>query len=572
MSRDKRVKHGGDRDYSHRSIAECRFLCSSLSQSVVVVNPLRVCLAPLWLCLTAAADDSSAFDVNPPRLPSDEIAQISLSTQNDQNDYTRLPPVANFDVFINHRGKDVKDTLASHIYDLLQIHGVRAFLDREELPTGDAFPDAITEAIQSSSVHIAIFSPHYAESSWCLRELALMLKTPNATIIPVFYNVKPEELRWEKGTFAKAFDKHYRRYSQEMVDEWRAALQEVSNISGLSLSDFKGRLATKVVQEDGKNSNGFSGIIGIAGIGKTTLASALFNSIRWDFERASSIEDIEGEAEKNGLLDVQRKLLCNLMHHDYQFPDLSHSQAKQIIKKRFSNIDALIFLDNIKDYNQLDAILSPEVLLPGSTLIVTSRDSSIFKLHNNFLKYEMPGLNGSQSKELFCLHAFESGVACAPFKNLVDKFVHVCNGIPLALKICGRELYSESSPVIWESYLEKLTETMPVHLKNILQVSYARLDEKQKQILLDIAIFFHGENVRTIERIWEEKSFAYDLRTLEFKCMIKKSEMDVLTMHGAFRYLGRAIVDEESPNPGSRSRLWRPKDIKKVLEKFEVLF
>eukprot|EP01018_Ginkgo_biloba_P000440 Gb_36919 [translate_table: standard] len=149
--------------------------------------------------------------------------------------------MANFDVFINHRGKDVKDTLASHIYDLLQFHGVRAFLDREELRTGEEFPDAITEAIQSSSVHIAIFSPHYAESYWCLRELALMLETPNATIIPVFYNVTPEELRWAKGAFAAAtFDKHYRRYSQQVVDEWRAALQKVSNISGFSLSESKG--------------------------------------------------------------------------------------------------------------------------------------------------------------------------------------------------------------------------------------------------------------------------------------------------------------------------------------------
>eukprot|EP01018_Ginkgo_biloba_P023851 Gb_32682 [translate_table: standard] len=228
------------------------------------------------------------------------------------------------------RGVDVKDSLASHIYDLLQFHGVRAFLDREELRTGEEFPDAITEAIQSSPVHIVIFSPHYAESYWCLRELALMLKTPNATIIPVFYNVTPGELRWAKGAFAKAFGKHYRRYSREMVDQWRAALHEVSNISGLFHSDLKGRLPKAVVQEvlkkirsepligakflvgleepvaqlreyirkcrREKNHVAFVGIIGMAGIGKSTL----FNKIRWDlnFEKASYIEDIKGKAEK----------------------------------------------------------------------------------------------------------------------------------------------------------------------------------------------------------------------------------------------------------------------------------
>eukprot|EP01018_Ginkgo_biloba_P008895 Gb_04283 [translate_table: standard] len=513
--------------------------------------------------------------------------------------------MANFDVFINHRGKDVKDTLASHIYDLLQFHGVRAFLDREELRTGEEFSDAITEAIQSSSVHIAIFSPHYTESYWCLRELALMLETPNATIIPVFYNVTPEELRWAKGAFAAAtFDKHYRRYSQEVVDEWRAALQKVSNISGFSLSESKG-LARAVVQEVlekiksepligpkfpvglkepvaqlreyiircrmEKKHVAFVGIIGFAGVGKTTLAKALFNNIRWDlnfnFERASFIEDIKEEVEKKGLQEVRLKLLQNLLH-------LSHRQAEHIIRKRLRNIDALIVLDNIEDNKQLEAVLSPEDLLPGSTVIVTSSDSSIFK-RNNFLKYEMLGLDWSQSRELFCLHAFDSGVPYAPFKNLVDKFISVCKGIPLALEVCGGELYYESSYAIWESYLEKITETMLADLKSILQVSYARLDEKQKQIFLDIAIFFHGENVCTIERILEEESknsFAYDLMILERKCMIN-SKMGVLTMHGAFRDLGKAIVDEESPtNPRGRSRLWRPSDVKKVLESFKVIF
>eukprot|EP01018_Ginkgo_biloba_P036905 Gb_03100 [translate_table: standard] len=553
-----------------------------------LVNPLRLCLAPLCLCLTAAddgsainadpprlpsSDDGSAIDADPPRLPaSDEVAQTSLSAQNAQNDYTRLPPVANFDVFINHRGKDVKDTLASHIYDLLQFHGVRTFLDREELRTGEEFPDAITEAIQSSSVHIAIFSPHYSESSWCLRELALMLKTPNATIIPVFYNVTPEELRWAKGAFAAAtFDKHYQRYSQQVVDEWRAALQKVSNISGLSWRRME------------KAHVAFIGIIGIAGIGKTTLAKALFNNIRWHwnfkFKRASFIEDIKGEAEKNGLQEIRRKLLQNLLHHDYQILDLSQSQGQRIIRERLNNIDALIVLDNIEDRDQLDDILPPEVLLPGSTVIVTSRNLSIFNWCNNFLKYEMSGLNLLESKELFCRHAFGSGVACASYENMVDKFVGICKGVPLALKVCGRGVCG--SYANWKSYFKKITENMLVDpLKSMLKVSYDLLDEEQKQIFLDIAIFFHGEELDTIKRIWEEKyedleedsedsSTTYDLQILERKCMIQfgRGPSVLVTMHEAFRDLGRAIVDEESPtNPGGRSRLWRPKDVEKAVK------
>eukprot|EP01018_Ginkgo_biloba_P033430 Gb_00186 [translate_table: standard] len=437
-----------------------------------VVNPLRLCLAPLCLCLTAddgsainadpprlPSDYGSAIDADPPRLPSDEVAQTSLSTHND---YTRLPPVANFDVFINHRGKDVKDTLASHIYDLLQFHGVRAFLDREELPTGEEFPDAITEAIQSSSVHIAIFSPHYAESYWCLRELALMLKTPNATIIPVFYNVTPEELRWAKGAFAAAtFDKHYQRCSREMVDEWKAALHEVSNISGSSHSDLKGRLATKVVQEVLKR-----------------IKSEPFTVAEFPV----------------GLEE----------------PILKRKQKKRDYKK----FGESFFRPRLPDGDQLDDILFPEILSPDSTVIVTSRDSSILNRCNKFLKYEMSGLNLSESKELFCRHAFGSGVTCDSFQNMVDKFV---------------DIYTIKR--IWEEESE----------------DSFKLEEDSK-----------------------DSSTTYDLQILERKCMIQfereciKLERGpsvlVVTMHEAFRYLGRAIVDEESPtNPGRRSRLWRPR-------------
>eukprot|EP01018_Ginkgo_biloba_P037111 Gb_09104 [translate_table: standard] len=474
--------------------------------------------------------------------------------------------MANFDVFINHRGVDVKDNLASHIYDLLQFYGVRAFLDREELRAGEEFSHAITEAIQSSSVHIAIFSPHYAKSHWCLRELALMVKTRN-TIIPIFYNVKPEELRWANGAFAAAnFDKHYQRYPQE-VDEWRAALHKVSDIFGLS-SDLKGGLAIKVVEEVLKN------------IKSEPLRGAKFPvGLEEPFERDSFIEDIKEQVEKWGLQEVLRKLLKNLLHQDYQVPDLSQSQGQQIIRNRLNNINnALIVLDNIENSDQLDDILPLEVLLPGSTLIVTSRDSTILKRCNEFLKYEMPELNPSQCKKLFCRHAFDSDVACAPFENLVDKFIDICDGVSLALEVCGGQFVLKSYDFC-RSFLVKLTETNLtnnlVKLKRVLQESYAMLEEKQKQIFLDIAILFHGENKRTIERIWEEQSenaFLCDLETLEDKCMIKLYG-NVVTMHEVFRDLGRTIVDEECRNdPGARSRLWRRNDVREVLKSGKVHF
>lgn len=83
----------------------------------------------------------------------------------------------NYDVFINHRGPDVKKTLASHLYHRLLVHGLQIFLDFEELQEGDNLTSQIEGAIRTTSVHIVIFSTNYAESNWCLNELLLMLES-----------------------------------------------------------------------------------------------------------------------------------------------------------------------------------------------------------------------------------------------------------------------------------------------------------------------------------------------------------------------------------------------------------
>lgn len=137
-----------------------------------------------------------------------------------------------FDVFINHRGPDVKLTLATQLYNSLEQSGIRAFLHSEEKELGNSFPSIIETAICFAYLHIAIFSRKYAESPWCLAELVLMLES-EAKIIPVFYQVEPWELRHiEKGVYADAFIKYEEkgRYL-ENLKQWKEALQSISFIS-----------------------------------------------------------------------------------------------------------------------------------------------------------------------------------------------------------------------------------------------------------------------------------------------------------------------------------------------------
>lgn len=123
--------------------------------------------------------------------PARDASSSTSTSHGNTNSYV-------YDVFINHRGPDVKKGLASHIYHRLSVYGLRVFLDQQQLQEGENMTPQMAGAIRTASVHIAIFSPGYADSHWCLNELLLMLES-RSTILPVFYNVKPSDLRWTSG-------------------------------------------------------------------------------------------------------------------------------------------------------------------------------------------------------------------------------------------------------------------------------------------------------------------------------------------------------------------------------------
>ncbi|GLT58411.1 hypothetical protein SLA2020_313050 [Shorea laevis] len=59
---------------------------------------------------------------------------------------------------------------------------------------GDRLFDKIEDAVRHCKVGVAVLSPHYCESYFCLHELALMTET-RKRVIPIFCDVKPSQLQ-----------------------------------------------------------------------------------------------------------------------------------------------------------------------------------------------------------------------------------------------------------------------------------------------------------------------------------------------------------------------------------------
>ena len=149
-----------------------------------------------------------------------------------------------YEVFLSFRGVDTRRGFTDHLYAALQRKGILTFRDDEELERGKSISPELLKAIEESRFAIVIFSRNYAFSTWCLVELAHIVKCMRERklmIWPIFYDVDPSDVRKQTGTFGQAFNDHEKRFKDNIktVEMWRAALREVANLSGWHLQDRK---------------------------------------------------------------------------------------------------------------------------------------------------------------------------------------------------------------------------------------------------------------------------------------------------------------------------------------------
>ncbi|XP_059064192.1 disease resistance protein Roq1-like [Cryptomeria japonica] len=477
-----------------------------------------------------------------------------------------------YDVFINHRGPDVKNTLALQLYNFLQNLEIQAFLDSEEKELGVSFPSTIETAIRSAAVHIAIFSKGYAESPWCLAELVLMLQS-SAKIIPVFNDVEPSALgHIEKGVYGKAFSEYEskKRYT-EKLEEWKQALQSISFIAGekfnrdyekmvlavqkevqrrrflhvakypVGLSKlvehFERHCIDKLVQdfetqfemnEQGEVKSKIVGIFGMGGVGKTTLSKELFNRKRSDYSRSCFLFDVREAPVKKDLHSLQMKLLRELFDERDRPSFSSVEDGTSCLSNHFTgsgNPNFLIVLDDINHQEQLDALLVSDELnnSSNSLVIVTTRDVGVLINAGITVGYHLKGMDTDDAKELFCWHAFSQPYPSSGYEKLVDLFVDVCGGLPLSLQVLGKHVHGEDQK-FWELELNKVTKTLPQDIHKRLRISIEMLDNEEKQIFMDVACFFIGELTKDAIRAWEGSGWSaqHALLRLKNKCLVEE--------------------------------------------------
>lgn len=137
-----------------------------------------------------------------------------------------------YDVFLNHRGIDTKRTIASLLYDRLVQKNIRPFLDNKTMQPGDKLYEKIDAGIKECKVGVAIFSPSYCDSCFCLHELAMLVEGKKK-IIPIFYDIRPSQLLLADVKCGPIF-------KPEEIERFRMALQEAKYTVGLTFDSNTG--------------------------------------------------------------------------------------------------------------------------------------------------------------------------------------------------------------------------------------------------------------------------------------------------------------------------------------------
>ncbi|KAF8033895.1 hypothetical protein BT93_C0234 [Corymbia citriodora subsp. variegata] len=295
-------------------------------------------------------------------------------------------------------------------------------------------------------------------------------------------------------------------------------------------------------------------IHGISGIGKTTLASTIYNKLVDKFMSRSFLKDIRETINSKGIEHVQSRLISDLLKfRDYQVPD-SHAGIRAI-RSSSKGKKVLILLDDVDRKDHLDSLIGGCSFKAGSRIIITCRDKATLESKYG---YEVKEMDREDSLLLFSRYAFGGEPRSKDLTALSREIVATTGGLPLALMVMGSLLKGKEDQIVWNKMLKKLRKAPNTTIQQKLRMSYDTLEHEEQQMFLDIACFFVGTDKRIASYYWDDLMFfpISGLAKMFSRSLIKYNDNNELIMHDQLRDLGRSIARAADRKPWDCSRLW----------------
>ncbi|KAF2307867.1 hypothetical protein GH714_032768 [Hevea brasiliensis] len=234
-------------------------------------------------------------------------------------------------------------------------------------------------------------------------------------------------------------------------------------------------------------------IVGIGGLGKTTLAKMVYNDERVD--RNFQLKMWVCVSEDFDVTRLAKEITSSATGRSYG--DLTMDQLQARLRRSLAGRKFLLVLDDVWNENlvrwvELRGLL--EGCAMGSKIIVSTRSSKVASIMGIELAYNLPGLPHKDCLSLFLKWAFNAGQE-KQYPNLVDignEIVRKCGGVPLAVRTLGSLLYASTDERHWLSIRDNEIWKLKQEENDILPVlklSYDQIPSYLKRCFAYCSLF-----------------------------------------------------------------------------------
>ncbi|KAK8276773.1 hypothetical protein V6Z11_D10G223800 [Gossypium hirsutum] len=294
-------------------------------------------------------------------------------------------------------------------------------------------------------------------------------------------------------------------------------------------------------------------ILGIGGIGKTTLAQLVYNDA--SIQNHFHLKAWACISDYFDVLRITKEILQSITSVSCNDNDLNIVQEK--LQKELSGKKFLIVLDDVwnENYHNWTILQSPfKTRTQGSKIIVTTRNHGVSSTMGALHAHSLELLSDDD-----CLSDIQS------LKEVAEKIVRKCNDLPLAAKTLGGLLRTNVDLHAWEDILESEIWKLSKDQSSIipaLQLSYHHLPLHLKRCFMYCAIFpkdyeFEKEEIILLWRAQgflqeaRDKQCIHDLDHKYFNDLVSRSLLQVcvnnnsrFVMHDLINDLAQSVAGE----------------------------
>ncbi|XP_074280034.1 putative disease resistance protein RGA1 isoform X2 [Silene latifolia] len=238
-------------------------------------------------------------------------------------------------------------------------------------------------------------------------------------------------------------------------------------------------------------------IVGIGGLGKTTLAKLLYNDE--NVKKAFSLmmwvcvsDQDEKHFDMNSIISNILESATGDRHEGFALDSLQNRLSETLEGNKY-----LLVLDDVWNENRLQWEKLRSILRlgrRGSKIVVTTRSKRTAEVIPNGHTFELKGLSDDESWRLFEMTAFGDVKENEKSPTLLDigmRIVKKCVNVPLAIKVVGGLLFGEEENT-WLSFQER--ELVDIRkdkneIMHILKLSYHYLEPQLKSCFAYCALF-----------------------------------------------------------------------------------